>query len=212
MPHTTVAARFEVEERVRGSRFLAVVAPADTPDAAAALLDEMRRRHPDASHHCSAWRVGEAMAFSDDGEPGGTAGRPMLSVLLKRELDHVAAVCVRWFGGTKLGAGGLARAYAGTVAKALDGAGQRRVFDMAWLRIRAPFAQADALHRTLDAWPHLAKEEPSYDAEGITVRVRVRAREAARLEAVLADVTAGAARAEPSPPAASGPPDASERS
>lgn len=202
MAHTTVAARHAYEEVIRGSRFLAVVAPVDTPEEAAALVEALRREHPDASHHCSAWRIDDGVAFDDDGEPGGTAGRPMSSVLLKRGLDHVVAVCVRWFGGTKLGAGGLVRAYAGTVAKALDEAGTTRVHDMTRVRIHVPFAFESALHHLLDEWPHVAKAAPEYAADGVRILAEVRAEEVSRLEAALADATAGAGRLEPATTAA----------
>jgi uncharacterized YigZ family protein len=176
---------------IRGSRFLGRVARADDEAAARRLVDEARTAHPDASHHVAAWRVGAALAADDDGEPGGSAGRPMLEVLRKRDLDHVAAVCVRWFGGTKLGAGGLARAYGGTVAKALDTAGTRTVHPTVEAWVTAPHARADAVHRLLDAWPEAAKGAPRYDAAGLAIPVTVRADRHARLARALADATAG---------------------
>ncbi|NBC96566.1 MAG: hypothetical protein GVY27_09455 [Deinococcus-Thermus bacterium] len=191
MAFTTVARRAEARETIRGSRFLAQVARADDEAAARSLLDAARRAHPDASHHVSAWRVGEILAAHDDGEPGGTAGRPILEVLLKRDLDHVAAVCVRWFGGTKLGAGGLVRAYGGTVAKALDAAGTAVVHASVEGRVTAPYARADAVHRLLDDWPDLRKGAPRYDAVGLSLPVTLRADRRERLARALADATAG---------------------
>jgi len=188
---TTVARRAEARETIRGSRFLAQVARADDEAAARSLLDAARRAHPDASHHASAWKVGEILAAHDDGEPGGTAGRPILEVLLKRDLDHVAAVCVRWFGGTKLGAGGLVRAYGGTVAKALDAAGTAVVHAAVEGRVTAPYARADAVHRLLDDWPDLRKGAPRYDAVGLSLPVTLRADRRERLARALADATAG---------------------
>lgn len=205
VPHTTIARRAEHDETVRGSRFLAVVAPVDAVADARRLLAELRRRHPEASHHCSAWRVGAELAFDDDGEPGGTAGRPMSSVLLKRDLDHVAAVCVRWFGGTRLGAGGLVRAYSGATSRALDAAGTRVVHDTVRAVAHAPFPRADALHRLLDGWRHLSKGEPTYDAEGVQVPLRLRADDAAAFERALVDATAGDARLEVEAPSDAGP-------
>lgn len=196
MAHTTVARVAEATEIRSGSRFLAVVAPVADPGEAAAFLDRSRAAHPHATHHCSAWRVGTEMASSDDGEPGGTAGAPMLGVLLKRDLDFVVAVCVRWYGGTKLGAGGLVRAYSGTVAKALDAAGSRAVHDTAPCRVRAPFARTDAVLRLLDDWPHVEKGEVAYDAAGAVVPVRVRSADLPALERAVADATAGDASVE----------------
>ena len=100
--------------REKASVFLAELRPAEDGSARAAVLAALRKREHDATHHCSAWREGaplRASAADDDGEPGGTAGRPMLKVMEGAELTDALLVCVRWFGGTKLGTGGLVRAY-----------------------------------------------------------------------------------------------------
>jgi len=191
VPFTTVADRAHVARTVRGSRFLAVVAPASDVTAARALVAEARVLHPDASHHCSAWRVGDEMAADDDGEPGGTAGRPMLEVLLKRDLDRVGTVCVRWFGGTKLGAGGLVRAYGGTVAQALDLAGTTVVHETVTAHAFVPYPRVDVVHRLLDGWPELRKGEPAYGSTGVRIPVTVRADRAEALVEAVADATAG---------------------
>jgi len=112
MRRPTAPARFKLREKA--SVFLTELHPA--PDAAArtALLAALRKRDFDATHHCSAWREGvpvRAWGADDDGEPGGTAGAPMLRVLEGAELTDCLGVCIRWFGGTKLGTGGLVRAY-----------------------------------------------------------------------------------------------------
>ncbi|MFF0242210.1 IMPACT family protein [Rhodococcus pyridinivorans] len=126
MPHTLAPGPdVVVETEVKHSRFLAAVRRVDTADAALAFVDEQRRLYPDARHHCWAFVVGDdpsarAERSSDDGEPGGTAGIPMLQVLHHRDLVNVAVVVTRWFGGIKLGAGGLVRAYSGAVATAFD--------------------------------------------------------------------------------------------
>lgn len=113
------------EIEIKRSRFLAVVRRVGDEDAARALVADLRKQHHDARHHCSAFILGPTPSIersNDDGEPAGTAGGPMLDVLRGRELSDVAAVVVRWFGGTLLGAGGLVRAYGDAVAAALDGA------------------------------------------------------------------------------------------
>jgi len=104
---------------IRKSRFLGCVRP--MPDRAAALreVERLRVEHPGAAHVCWALHAGGQSAANDDGEPGGTAGRPMLEVLRRQELDGVLATVVRYFGGVKLGAGGLVRAYTDAVAQAL---------------------------------------------------------------------------------------------
>ena len=196
MPYRTVAASAEFEERVKGSRFVARVLSVADEAAARAARDDARAREPDASHHCLAWRVGERMAADDDGEPGGTAGRPMLELILKRDLDRVAIVCSRWFGGTKLGAGGLLRAYGGTAAKALDRAGERTVHERVRTVAHVPYPWIDVVHRALDAWPEAVKEEPSYGPDGARLAVALRADAVATLRAALAERTAGDVRLE----------------
>ncbi len=108
--------------REKGSRFLAVVRQAGDEESAKKALGELRRSFPDATHHCWAWRLGEPARerCSDDGEPAGTAGMPILQVLEGAGVSDVVAVVVRWFGGTKLGKGGLARAYAAAVREAMS--------------------------------------------------------------------------------------------
>lgn len=113
--------RFEAE-LLKGSRFIATAAPAADESQAKALLDELRAEWPDASHHCWAWRLATPAIerAGDDGEPSGSAGRPILAALVGRDLVDTAVIVTRWFGGTKLGVGGLVRAYGGTAAQALD--------------------------------------------------------------------------------------------
>jgi len=120
------AARHRFEEEIQRSRFLTTLAPAATVDEATAFIDEMRATHADATHNCWAYLVGPPgtsthIGMSDDGEPHGTAGRPMLSVLSHGGLGDIVAVVTRWYGGTKLGKGGLVRAYSGGVQQALPG-------------------------------------------------------------------------------------------
>lgn len=120
----SVAVSVTVEiERLRGSRFVAELAPAASPEAAAAVVEAARQRWPDASHHCWAWRLADgAGRSSDDGEPRGTAGAPILRHLTGADLVDVVAVVTRWFGGTKLGRGGLLRAYGAAAAAAIEAA------------------------------------------------------------------------------------------
>jgi uncharacterized YigZ family protein len=111
------------EVEIKKSRFLGAVRRCDSEDDARELVAEARRTHHSARHHCSAWVIGadrRLQRSSDDGEPGGTAGQPMLDVLNGRELSDVAVVVTRYFGGTLLGAGGLVRAYSEAAAAAVD--------------------------------------------------------------------------------------------
>lgn len=130
MSHYLVPARdVSAEIEVKRSRFLADVRRVGDEAGARAVVDELRRTHWNARHHCSAFVLGHGRTLersSDDGEPAGTAGAPMLEVLRGAEVSDVVAVVSRWFGGTLLGAGGLVRAYGDAVRAALDEAGSRR--------------------------------------------------------------------------------------
>ena len=126
--YLTVARGGEAEIEVKRSRFLCTVQRVEDEVSARALVDRLRKQHWDARHHCSAFVLGPDGAVersSDDGEPAGTAGAPMLEVLRGRGLSDVVAVVTRWFGGTLLGAGGLVRAYGDAVRAGLEVAGTR---------------------------------------------------------------------------------------
>ena len=127
------------EHEDRGSKFYAWVFHAPAEEVFAQRLAQLREEHPKARHHCWAWRIGEAYRFSDDGEPGGTAGRPMMQVLVGSGLDDVAAICVRYFGGIKLGTGGLVRAYTAATARALEESGQKEIVPRLRFQLRLPF-------------------------------------------------------------------------
>lgn len=114
--------RASAEIRVKGSRFLAEVLPADSEEIARETLAGRRREFHDATHHCSAWRLGpdgDTVRFDDDGEPSGTAGAPILRQIEASGLTETLVVVTRWFGGTKLGTGGLIRAYGDAAKEAL---------------------------------------------------------------------------------------------
>lgn len=121
MPYT-LKAPVEHELLIKKSRFISCVQAVEGRQAALAIVQALRERHPGAAHVCWALLAGGQSAANDDGEPGGTAGRPMLEVLRHQELEGVLATVVRYYGGIKLGAGGLVRAYTDAVAQALAGA------------------------------------------------------------------------------------------
>lgn len=127
--YRTIASDGEVEIEVKRSRFLCTLARVADEDAARAVVDRLRKQHWDARHHCSAFVLGPGgtvQRSSDDGEPAGTAGAPMLEVLRGHEVSDVVAVVTRWFGGTLLGAGGLVRAYGDAVRAGLEVVGTVR--------------------------------------------------------------------------------------
>lgn len=192
MAHRTIARSGRAEEVIKNSRFLGFASPITEAAAGEDLLARLRQEHSGAAHHCWAYRVGNEMRYSDDGEPGGTAGRPILEVVLKRELDRVAVVVVRYFGGTKLGAGGLARAYGGTAAKTLDDAGEREVEDRLHLDVHVPFPFVDPVHRLLDETRGARMGAEGFDAQGWRFDLDLPEVEGREFRRRLADLTRGA--------------------
>ncbi len=124
-PYKSVKQCSEAEYTVNRSRFIGRCFPVESEEAALCLLGDIRKKHWDATHNCFAYRIGEnaAARFSDDGEPGGTAGKPIMDVLTGRGLTNVLCVVTRYFGGILLGAGGLVRAYSKSAAEAVAKAG-----------------------------------------------------------------------------------------
>jgi len=155
--------QFRAQIREKGSRFLAVIAPAADELAARSTLAALEREHPDATHHCWAWRLGSPPRerSSDAGEPAGTAGVPILHVLRGAGLSDVVAVVVRWFGGTKLGKGGLARAYAAAVQEALATLPVVSRVPTARLAVEVSFEKVGAVKRLLRP-PEVELESEDY--------------------------------------------------
>lgn len=135
---------------IRKSRFIGCVEPIPDRASAQARVAELRAQHPDATHVCWALLAGGHSAAVDDGEPSGTAGRPMLEVLRHQQLDGVLATVVRYYGGIKLGAGGLVRAYTDAVAQALLQAEKIEHIPSQSLRCVLPYAQEGIARRLLD--------------------------------------------------------------
>jgi uncharacterized YigZ family protein len=159
------AGESRAEIREKGSVFLAVIGPAADEAAAKALLAGLEREFPDATHHCWAWRLGSPPRErgADAGEPAGTAGVPILQVLRGAGLSDVMAVVVRWFGGTKLGKGGLARAYAAAAREALRGLPVVRKVPTARVAVEVPYEKVGAVKRLLRP-PEVEIEAEEYGA------------------------------------------------
>jgi len=155
--------RGEVEDR--GSRFVAWAFPVADEDAFRRRLEAVRAEYPKARHHCWAFRIGGRHRFSDDGEPGGTAGNPMLRALEAAGVDDAAVVCVRWFGGVKLGTGGLARAYGGAARAALADAELAPFVPRSRLPLRLPFDATGLLDELPRLFPDVSLSG-DFDAEG----------------------------------------------
>ncbi|MDD0839393.1 IMPACT family protein [Curvibacter sp. HBC61] len=150
MPQT-LAAPAHAELIIKKSRFICCVQPMSDRSAAQAVVQQLRAEHPGAAHVCWALLAGGQSAAVDDGEPGGTAGRPMLDVLRHQDLEGVLATVVRYFGGVKLGAGGLVRAYTDSVAQALLAAPKVKLEKWSALRCSVPYALEGTLRRELEA-------------------------------------------------------------
>ena len=147
----TLAAPAHSDLHIRKSRFIGCVEPVSGRAAALRRVDALRAAHPGAAHVCWALMAGGESAAVDDGEPSGTAGRPMLDVLRHHDLEGVLATVVRYFGGIKLGAGGLVRAYTDAVAQALLEADKVPLVRMCTVCCSVPYAFEGALRRSLEA-------------------------------------------------------------
>ena len=150
MPHT-IASPVHFELVIKKSRFIACVQPMPDRAGAQQVVASLRAAHPGAAHVCWALLAGGQSAAVDDGEPSGTAGRPMLDVLRHQDLEGVLATVVRYFGGVKLGAGGLVRAYTDSVAQALLLSQKVPIIKLQALRCTAPYALEGMVRRELDA-------------------------------------------------------------
>jgi uncharacterized YigZ family protein len=199
------AARVRVEETIARSRFITTVAAAETPELARGLVAEIRAEFPDATHHCFAYVSGPPgstaqIGMSDDGEPSGTAGRPMLAVLLGSGVGDIAAVVTRFFGGTKLGTGGLVRAYGGGVKAALALLPLEEKVRLRTLKLSGAYHWISALDRLFPSYEaHV--DERTFDAD-VTWHVIVPEERLDALIAALVELSRGEIRiAGQAPPA-----------
>lgn len=180
-----------LEDEVRKSRFLAFAAPVtDTQTAQSFIAQHV---YPDANHHCWAWRVGPNYRFYDDGEPGGTAGRPILQAIEGQEIDYVVVLVVRWFGGIKLGTGGLARAYGGVAAKCLRQAAKTVWVPTFSVACWCPFPDMALVRGRLGQFSaHIETEQ--FDAQGVVWQLCVPEEQFEGFSTQFADWTKGKGR------------------
>ncbi len=184
----------ETEEVILRSRFRTTVGPAPDPDAAHAFVHAVRDRFPDASHHCWAFVAGPPgdtaqVGMSDDGEPSGTAGRPMLTTLLHSGIGEIVAVCTRWYGGTNLGTGGLQRAYTSGVKRTLENLPVLERIARTRFEIHFGYPHVDAIQRLLEAIDGLVLHE-TYGSD-VRYRVEIPEIRVTRFSRELADLTSG---------------------
>lgn len=185
---STLTRRSHHHAEIKKSRFLAQAAPVATPEQALAFVRAVSAA--DATHNCWAYRIGQDYRFNDDGEPGGTAGRPILQAIEGQGFDRVAVVVTRWYGGIKLGAGGLARAYGGTAAECLRTADRVAIVAMARLGFRCDFAELalfKARLRELEADP----VREAFDADGVALEFELPAQRVAEAQARIGDLSRG---------------------
>lgn len=166
----TLATACQHSEDIKKSRFLAQAAPVQTPEQALAFVRQVG--DATATHNCWAYRIGQDYRFNDDGEPGGTAGRPILQAIEGQGIDRAVVVVTRWYGGIKLGAGGLVRAYGGTAAECLRRAERVPIVAMTRLGLRCDFAELALLKarlRELDA----EIQHEQFDADGVALEIQL---------------------------------------
>ena len=190
--YKTIVGDIRAETKVQGSRFIATAHHAETKGEAEKFIDTVRREFHDATHNCYAYRVrthGNLFRFSDDGEPNGTAGKAILGAIDKLELTDIVLVVTRYFGGTKLGAGGLARAYAGAAEAALKKVEQVTRFIMEPVLATFPHAQIGNVMHVVSH--HQAKIiDTSYD-EDVHLRMEIRQSHAPEFKDALINATSG---------------------
>lgn len=183
----------EVQNAVKHSRFIAWLMQASTREAIDEALESRRKKLPDATHHCFAWRIGfdhELQAFSSDaGEPSGTAGKPILQALESRRLTNVVCVVTRYFGGTKLGTGGLMRAYSAAAFAAVDKADLAEAFPVAALHLQYDYSFAGAVEKVLHQLN--ARVLSQHFAEKISCTIEVRRDAIERARELLKDACSG---------------------
>ncbi len=178
-------------EEIRKSRFLAQAAP--VTDAGQALAFVRDVADAAATHNCWAYRIGQEYRFNDDGEPGGTAGRPILQAIEGQGIDRAVVVVTRWFGGTKLGAGGLVRAYGGTAAECLRRAARLPIVPMARLGLRCSFAELALLKARLREWQASIGAE-HFDGDGVRLELELPAALLDEATARITDLSRGRSR------------------
>lgn len=171
---------------VKHSRFIAQAAPVTVPDAALAFLAQVS--DPDATHNCWAYRIGTEYRSSDDGEPAGTAGRPILAAIEGQGCDQIVVVVTRWYGGIKLGAGGLVRAYGGAAAECLRLAERRLLVRMCEVGFSCAFDDLGSVHAALPIFG-AEKLAESFDETGAALRISLPADRSDALKTHLRDAT-----------------------
>lgn len=191
------ASTWRVEEEIKRSRFITTVGRAATVEAATRFIDDVSTEFADATHNCWAYVAGapattERVGMSDNGEPHGTAGRPMLNVLLHSGVGEIAAVVTRYYGGTKLGTGGLVRAYSGGVQLALATLPVAERVDFVGLEVAVDYAKVTAVQQLFGTFGVEVLSQ-TFEAEA-RFRLRLPEDRAVEFRQAVLDITRGQAR------------------
>lgn len=190
VPLVTLAAPCSHAVEIKKSRFLAQAAPASSPEAAMAFVDSLRGNG--GGHHCWAYRIGRAYRFNDDGEPSSSAGKPILAAIDGQGFDRAIVVVTRWFGGTKLGIGGLIRAYGGTAAECLQQAARQPIVHVTRMTLNCDFAQWSLLEGRIRE-RDIAIENVTYGALAVEAILAVPSGQESALAQLVADASQGRA-------------------
>jgi len=186
------------ETKVKGSRFIAVTHLVNTVDEALAELEKIRKREYAATHNCYAWRAGLAkeaqFKYSDDGEPSGTAGRPIYDVITGGGVDNILLVVTRYFGGTKLGTGGLVRAYSGAAKLALEQSSKKENFITDQMIVEIEFPLYDQIVRVIHRIGAIQNKADFSDHVRLNLEIRKSLYD--RLETEIIELSQGRARIE----------------
>ena len=183
----TLAADVSFEEEIKKSRFQAIAAPVENQQQVKAFLE----KHLDTSttHQCWAWKIGQNVRFNDDGEPSGTAGRPILATIEGNELTNVIVLVNRWYGGIKLGTGGLVRAYGGCAGQCLRLAEKVELIEKKQVHFACQFNEWAIFQYELNQ--HNIEYTEAYNADGVKVDAKLQLNQIAALRLKIQDVTRG---------------------
>lgn len=176
---------------IRKSRFLATALPIASDEEAKAAISA--HGHADATHNCWAWRIGAAYRFSDDGEPSGTAGKPILAAIDGQSLDRVVVIVTRWFGGILLGSGGLVRAYGGTAAACIKGAPLVEMKPTVEGMISLEFSELARVKAKLASYKDVRIADERFTEKGADLVVRLPEAELEAISRLVLDLTSGRA-------------------
>ena len=183
----TIAAQVSYEEEIKKSRFQAIAVPVENEAAVKAFLEE--NKDITTTHQCWAWKIGHQVRFNDDGEPSGTAGRPILATIEGNELTNVLVLVNRWYGGVKLGTGGLVRAYGGSAGQCLLLAEKIELIEKKMAYFNCQFSEWSIFQYEMQQQGIEFQEQ--YTADGVDVELQLQVHQIPELAAKIRDVTRG---------------------